>query len=113
MANELRIIDAEMKAHRQCAKRTPENEVKTACRHYLDTFDDIFYFNISQPLKHVNIRGISDMIVIHHGVVYFVETKAPKKGQSDEQKIFQEKLEKAGGRYLLIHSVRELANYIF
>lgn len=53
--------------------------------------------------------GLPDRIAIKDSKVYFLEIKKPKGGkQSKNQKLFQERLEKAGGKYLLIKNLEDL-----
>jgi hypothetical protein len=51
--------------------------------------------------------GSPDIIIVQNGKYIGVEVKGTDGKQSDNQKIFQQELEKAGGEYLLVHSVEE------
>lgn len=53
--------------------------------------------------------GLPDRIAIKDGKVLFIEIKKPKGGrQSENQKIFQDNLEKANGNYLLVRCLDDL-----
>lgn len=47
-------------------------------------------------------RGASDTVLVIGGGVFFVECKDELGKQSDEQKAWQDQIEQAGGRYLLV-----------
>lgn len=51
--------------------------------------------------------GVSDLIVIHFGVVFFIEVKTEKGIQSEKQKEFQNIVENQGFNYYLIRSLEE------
>src|SRR3990167_2664514 len=51
--------------------------------------------------------GSPDIICVIYGHYIGIEVKGPKGKQSDHQKAFQEKLNAAGGIYLLVHSFEE------
>jgi hypothetical protein len=52
-------------------------------------------------------KGVSDYTVIRKGRVAFVEAKATNGKQSENQKDFQSGVERAGGVYILAHSLQE------
>jgi hypothetical protein len=54
------------------------------------------------------MRGVPDIILIKDGQFIGLEIKRPKGIQSDAQKIFQHKCEKAGGKYHLITSLDQV-----
>lgn len=56
--------------------------------------------------------GVSDFILILFGEVIFIEMKTAKGEQNDEQKIFQEKVERRGHKYIILRSETEFINYI-
>ena len=47
-------------------------------------------------------KGSPDIITVYRGRFVGLETKTQKGAQSDDQKAFQAKLEKAGGIYVLL-----------
>lgn len=51
--------------------------------------------------------GVSDIIVIHFGEVYFIEVKTEIGRQSNKQKEFQELIENQGFKYYLVRSLKE------
>lgn len=54
-----------------------------------------------------NRAGMSDILVVHVGVPYFLECKG-KGEQSDIQKKFQRDVEKAGGVYAVVRSIDDV-----
>ena len=52
-------------------------------------------------------KGLSDYTVIKNGKVLFVEAKATKGKQNDNQIAFQAGVEREGGTYILAHSLHE------
>ena len=59
----------------------------------------------SNPYK---LTGITDIIAIKNGEVFFIEVKKIGGTQSDVQKLFQKMLTKSGGNYYLVYSLDEL-----
>ncbi len=49
--------------------------------------------------------GKPDLVFVEKGQYVGIEFEAPKGKQGDNQKDFQERLEAAGGRYILAYSV--------
>ena len=62
------------------------------------------------------MQGVADIHVIVQqqglGISAWLEVKRPKGKQSDNQKVFQEAVEKAGGLYAIVHSVEEVAEWL-
>jgi hypothetical protein len=52
--------------------------------------------------------GSPDIICVIGGQYVGIEVKGPKKKQSEHQKAFQQALEGAGGRYLLVYSLEDI-----
>lgn len=60
-------------------------------------------------LSPFEIRGVADSCALAHGgITLWIEYKSATGVQSKWQKIFQERVEKMGGRYLLVRSLEEL-----
>ena len=61
------------------------------------------------------VPGVSDMILLKpnslHGYLC-IENKTPKGKQSPEQVLFQEAVERNGGKYIVIRSLEEFMNAI-
>jgi hypothetical protein len=53
------------------------------------------------------LSGASDLIVIHFGVVLFVELKTETGKQSDEQRAFELRVNQCGYPYYLIRSLEQ------
>lgn len=53
------------------------------------------------------LPGVSDLVIIHFGIVYFVEVKKPNKGvQSDAQIDFKNRIESQGFTYILVDNLK-------
>ena len=52
--------------------------------------------------------GSPDIVCVIGGRYVGIEVKRPGGKQSDDQKEFQARLEAAGGRYLVVHSVEQI-----
>jgi len=53
------------------------------------------------------VAGVSDLIIVTDKEVVFVEVKNEKGTQSDNQKIFENKIKNLGYRYILVRSLEE------
>ncbi len=92
-----------------------EKTIQNAVEQYL-TLKKVFYWkNNSGALPTASggfIRfgavGSPDICVVKDGQFIGLEIKIPKGKQSDNQKIFQGNLQKAGGKYYIIRSVDEM-----
>jgi hypothetical protein len=58
------------------------------------------------------ISGVSDLIVILPNKVIFIEVKTETGKQSDNQKLFKEKVTNLGFEYLIVRSLSEFQNFI-
>jgi|SRR5580692_5885864 hypothetical protein len=56
--------------------------------------------------------GAPDIVCVVNGQYVGIEVKAPRGRQSENQKEFQEKLEAAGGKYILAYSMDDVASAI-
>jgi hypothetical protein len=56
--------------------------------------------------------GVSDLIMIHFGQVYFIELKTDTGKQSEKQKDFQTIVENQGFKYYLIRSLKDFQKII-
>lgn len=54
------------------------------------------------------VNGVSDIIVLSEGKAYFIEVKTPKGIQSEDQRLFQEFVERADCEYLLARSLADV-----
>lgn len=63
---------------------------------------------IYRALPKYTPKGISDIIVIIKGIFYGLEVKTDKGRQSPEQKIFQEDVERSGGKYFIVRSIDDV-----
>lgn len=98
---------------------TPESHVLRSVGDYLN-MKRYFFFRVnntpvydfktksvrSMP-KH-SMHGVSDFIMIHKGVCYFLEMKSASGKQSEGQIAFQKMAEKAGAQYHVIRSIDDL-----
>lgn len=51
--------------------------------------------------------GVSDLVMVHRGLSYWIEIKTPAGRQSPDQKVFQANVERAGGKYVVLRSLDE------
>lgn len=58
------------------------------------------------------LAGVSDLILVHEGQVYFFEVKTETGKQSDSQKLFEQKIHAQGLKYFIVHSARETLSII-
>lgn len=85
-----------------------------ACLQYLQLKRVFHWRNNSGALKTENhfvrfgATGSPDIIAIIKGQCIGIECKATNGKQSDHQKVFQFKMEQAGGKYYLVHSLDDL-----
>ena len=65
---------------------------------------------LGQYRAYVGMKGVTDIICVIKGRFHGIEVKRKKGGkQSSEQFIFQQRLEEAGGVYILARSVEDVA----
>lgn len=54
--------------------------------------------------------GSPDIFIVKDGKIYGLEVKAEKGKQSDNQLLFQQGFEKAGGLYFVVRSLKDVAD---
>ena len=91
-----------------------ESQVQSAILEYLGYTKHFHYRNNTGALKterghfvRFGAVGSPDIILIVKGFYIGCEVKGTDGKQSDKQKEFQDKLERAGGKYFLAHSLDE------
>lgn len=91
-----------------------ETDIQRQCLDYLSA-RHLFHFRCNSGMAKVGKRyirygvsGCPDIICVIKGQFVGVEVKDADGKQSHDQWIFQQDLERAGGRYLLVRSVEEL-----
>lgn len=95
-----------MKAVKLTPRKVSENDIKHQVRDWL-SIKGYFHFHLLAGIG--AFKGCPDRVAVKGGQVYFLEIKKPKGSkQSENQKLFQERLEKAGGKYLLIKNLEDL-----
>lgn len=94
---------------------TPENEVKNACLELLDLYGlPAMRINVhGQKVGKSYIRpvpnGTADILTcIPSGRLLWIETKAGKNTQSEDQAAFQAKWERGGALYIVVWSGEQL-----
>ena len=90
-------------------KITEETRIKKEIKQYL-LFSGWFVFPVLQGMG--AYKGISDFIAVKNGVVLFVEVKAPRGIQSNDQIEFQRNIELSGGHYLVARGWQDVSDYI-
>lgn len=58
------------------------------------------------------LNGVSDLICINNGKIYFLEVKTEKGKQTEYQKEFQNKIESQGFQYHVVKSVQDALKII-
>jgi hypothetical protein len=53
------------------------------------------------------MKGVGDILAVHNGVFYSIECKAGTK-QSADQILFQKRLERAGGVYIVARNIADI-----
>ena len=84
-----------------------EATVKRNARSFLKS-RSIFFMDIQGSRFTTN--GVPDIIAVIDGRFIGLEFKTYRGKQSEDQKIFQKRLEAAGGLYFIIRSVADLKN---
>lgn len=95
-----------------------ENDIQRQILDYL-TIKRVFHYrnNSGGMTKIYNGRkmfmrfgevGSPDIVCVINGQYVGIEVKKPGGKQSDNQKMFQEKLEQAGGKYILAYSLDDI-----
>lgn len=92
-----------------------ESDVQKAILDYLGYKQIFHYRNNSGAFKtnsggfyRFGTPGSPDIIAVIHGRFIGIECKAPKGKQSENQKMFQQTLEEAGGFYILAYSIDDV-----
>ena len=72
----------------------------------------IYYFKVHG--SKFMVKGIPDLVCCFRGKFLGIEVKKPgnKHGQTEEQKIHERNITKAGGTYLLVDDVNEVITYV-
>lgn len=63
---------------------------------------------IFRPMPKYSMNGVPDIIVIKDGQFIGLEVKRPKSKQSENQVVFQNKCEQAGGKYFVVCSIDDV-----
>lgn len=58
------------------------------------------------------ISGVSDIIGLFKGQVFFMEVKDERGRQSDKQKLFESSVTRHGGKYVLVRSVGDADEFL-
>ena len=111
-------VDGEKKKKHTPTQST-EKATQQACMEYLDA-RGIFYYRQNTGATRTESGGFirygavgsPDIIAVLAGQYIGIEVKDKHGKQSPGQVLFQQKLEKAGGRYLLIRDIDELIEAI-
>ena len=82
-----------------------ERDIRKQIQDYLRWTGWFVYYNLAGLGSY---PGLSDLVAVKDGRVVHIEIKAPKGKQSEWQKRFQDRLEAAGGEYILARSVADV-----
>lgn len=99
-------------------KKVSEKEVQEAVCEYL-TIRNVFFWRNNTGAFCDNRGGFyrfgavgsPDIIAIVGGYFVGIECKSPTGKQSEKQIEFQKKVERAGGQYILVRSVEDVAKF--
>jgi len=95
---------------------TPEGRIQAAVLRYLQQQGvfawrqnnlAVFDPKMNGYRAHTGLKGVSDILSVIRGRLVAWEIKTPRSKQSADQVFFQQRLERNGGRYFLIHSLEE------
>ena len=99
--------------------KSTEKETQSACLQLLEAMGVFHYRQNSGAFKAAHgsfIRfgspGAPDIVAVIKGRYIGIEIKDLKAKQNENQLIFQGRLEKAGGVYIVIRNIDELINFL-
>lgn len=86
------------------------NEAKLTgkIRRYLNSLEDSFFWKVrGGPGQH---KGVSDLVGVYHGHFVALEVKLPnnKRGLTLYQKVFLQKIKRAGGKAYVVRSLADV-----
>ena len=82
-----------------------ESEIRKQICDHLRWTGFFVYYNLAGMGSY---PGLSDLVAVRDGRVVHIEIKKPGGVQSDKQKRFQQKIEAAGGTYILAYGVEDV-----
>jgi len=82
-----------------------EKHIKSQIKDYLN-IKGYFHFHLMAGMG--SYIGAPDRIAVKNSKVWFIEVKSPTGTQKDTQLSFQNRLQSAGGTYVLARSVEDL-----
>jgi hypothetical protein len=97
--------------------RTPEREslVLSACLRHLERCPGVFAWRNNTGVAVINgrrvafgYRGSADILAVYQGRFYAFECKSATGSQSDAQRVYQARVEAAGGVYAIVRGVSDL-----
>jgi len=92
---------------------TPEGKIQSAALRKLKAADvfcwrqnntAIFDPRMNGYRAHNGLKGVPDILAVINGQFVGIEVKTPKGRQSADQKLFEQRLERHGGRYFIVRS---------
>lgn len=85
--------------------RVTETDIRRQIQDYLRLTGFFVYYNL-QGLG--SFPGLSDLVAVKNGRVVHIEVKTPRGRQSERQKQFQQRLEEAGGKYVVARGIEDV-----
>lgn len=94
-----------------------EKEIQLTICKYLEYKRHFFWRQNTTPIfdkdhfrsmPKYSLNGVPDIILIKDGIFWGLEVKQPKGKQSENQKLFEYKLKKAGGKYNIVTSLDDI-----
>lgn len=86
---------------RKVTEKTTMDQIKSALQAY-----GWFVFRV--PPSVYGHKGLCDLIAVKNSSTVFIEVKAPKGKQSEEQKVFESEIKNAGGTYVLARELDDV-----
>ena len=97
-----------------------ENEIQKAILEYLNYIGKIYFFRAgSGAIRTENGNyfksgkvGCPDIVVCYKGKFIGLEVKTEKGKQSDYQKVAEQEIKRAGGKYFMVRSINDVMKII-
>lgn len=104
---------------------TPEGKIQKAILDALTKAQVFHWRNNNAPIydqklnsgyggyrAHAGMKGVPDIICVINGQFVGIEVKTPRGKQSSDQVLFQKRLERAGGKYILARGVDDIVEIL-
>ena len=89
----------------------PETKIRLAIKRFSKQMG-FSVWDMEQNRATRQTPGFSDLVLVGHGLILFVEVKTPKGRLSAYQKAFRDAVTENGGTFLVWRSVRDAWDYL-